>query len=129
MELEEFSTSVALKATPKLGFDPFSILMIFLPLVTQCIQSQLKGMTEQEYLRANYNAESDSFNRTLMVQSRGQARKANRIAFREGKSTQRLLTHGEADHLSYLAYKEAMESPVSAFNTCRGTALSTSIPA
>ena len=123
---DELTQQISLRVTPKLKFDPISIINIFLPLLMQCISSEVKK-DPQSYLRSHYSPEADKFDRLLIVQSRGQARKANRIAFKQGNAPKRVLTADEADDLSHSAFMEIMEAPTPSLKLCMETAASVSI--
>lgn len=101
MNLQAQAAAIAEDVSPKVGFDPISIITILLPLLAQCFKQQASSQSPREYLQDHYD-EDGTFDQSLLNRCRPQARRAMR------QDGQRRLARHELDQISHASLYRAM---------------------
>lgn len=97
-------------------FDPISIITIAIGLWSQCQQKRDPESNPADVLRARMT--DGKFDQDLLDEARHNAKRANRIAFRQGKSKKRHLSDSELDQLSTAAFLHVVDADDDVLKAC-----------
>lgn len=111
--LETQARAVATAAEPKLGFDPFTIVMLLLPMLMDCFKRTERG-TVADFVEDHYDEHTNTYDQRLIDRCRPQARRAAR------RAGSRHLTREQLDALTIetLDNVDTSEATVAACAAC-----------